>query len=82
MCNGERTLQARHAVLHNSRHCLVGPHAGEVTAAQALVNACEECSKVCKHIGSVFDAAVQEYQQEHPGSSQQQKAGQDVEMSG
>lgn len=55
------------------------PSAGEVTAAQALLTACEECSKVCKHIGNVFDAAVQQYQQEHPGGAQQQSS-QDVEM--
>jgi hypothetical protein len=55
---------------------------GEVTAAQALLTACEECNKVCKHIGSVFEDAVQQYQQQHPGSSsqQQQLAGQDVDM--
>lgn len=55
------------------------PSAGEVTAAQALLTACEECSKLCKHICNVFDAAVQQYQQEHPGGAQQQSS-QDVEM--
>ena len=45
---------------------------GEVTAAQALVTACEECSKVCKHIRSSFDAAVKEYKQQHPEQQQQQ----------
>jgi hypothetical protein len=54
---------------------------GEVTAAQALLTACEECNKVCKHIGSVFDDAVQQYQQQHRDSSQQQQlAGQDQDM--
>lgn len=50
---------------------------GEMTAAQALLTACEECSKVCKHIGDVFDAAIEQYQQEHPADSEQQ---QDVDM--
>jgi hypothetical protein len=48
-----------------------------MTAAQALLTACEECSKVCKHIGDVFDAATEQYQQEHPADSEQQ---QDVDM--
>jgi hypothetical protein len=42
-----------------------------------LLTACEECSKVCKHIGNVLDAAIEQYQQEHPAGSQQQ---QDVDM--
>eukprot|EP00775_Hariotina_reticulata_P011633 gene11634-biopygen13502 len=39
---------------------------GELTAAQALVEACEECTKVCKHIGAVFDNAVDQYKQQQP----------------
>lgn len=40
--------------------------AGELTAAQALMEACEECVKVCKHIGAVFDNAVDQYKQQKP----------------
>lgn len=47
--------------------------AGEVTAAQALLSACEECSKVCNHVGSVFDQACQQHLQ----AKQQQQPGQD-----
>lgn len=60
-----------HAVVVAVCHCI----AGEVTAAQALLTACEECSKVCKHIGEVFDAAVQQHKEQHPQT-------QDVDMAG
>ncbi|KAF8069430.1 RPC19 [Scenedesmus sp. PABB004] len=39
---------------------------GEVTAAQALVGACEECAKVSRHMSSVFDNALAVYKQAHP----------------
>eukprot|EP00879_Flechtneria_rotunda_P008803 GHRR01009221.1.p3 GENE.GHRR01009221.1~~GHRR01009221.1.p3 ORF type:complete len:109 (+),score=25.96 GHRR01009221.1:1331-1657(+) len=39
---------------------------GEITAAQALTNACEECIKVCSHVNGVFDNAITAYKQQNP----------------
>jgi len=52
-------------VLERSLPCLV-LLAGELTAAQALVDACEECVKVCNHVRAVFDNAVQLHKQQQP----------------
>eukprot|EP00878_Enallax_costatus_P005553 GHUV01005826.1.p3 GENE.GHUV01005826.1~~GHUV01005826.1.p3 ORF type:complete len:106 (+),score=30.34 GHUV01005826.1:698-1015(+) len=39
---------------------------GEITAAQALGSACEECSKVTRHMRGVFDNAIEQYKQQNP----------------
>lgn len=53
--------------------------AGEVTAAQALVTACEECKKVCQHFSSTFDAAVAQHKQQAAAAG---GAAGDVDMDG
>uniref|UniRef100_A0A383W506 DNA-directed RNA polymerase RBP11-like dimerisation domain-containing protein n=1 Tax=Tetradesmus obliquus TaxID=3088 RepID=A0A383W506_TETOB len=43
---------------------------GEVTASQALVGACEECAKVCRHTRAVFDNALDRFKQQNPTQGQ------------
>jgi hypothetical protein len=50
-----------------------------VTAAQALVTACEECKKVCQHFSSTFDAAVAQHKQQAAAAG---GAAGDVDMDG
>jgi hypothetical protein len=50
-----------------------------VTAAQALVTACEECKKVCQHVRATFDAALEQYAAAAPAPAP--AAGDDAAMS-
>lgn len=38
---------------------------GEITAADALKTACEDCVQVCDHISTVFQQAVQQHKAQH-----------------
>lgn len=49
-----------------SNVCMSCLCAGEVTAAEALSSACEECSKVSQHIRGVFDNAIEQYKLQNP----------------
>lgn len=48
--------------------------AGEVTASQALVSACEECIKVSQHMRGVFDNALDHYKQQNPDWNKKSEA--------